>query len=288
MPVDLYTGGIEHATMHLIYTRFFHKACRDIGIVQGDEPMTRLRNQGIILGEDSEKMSKSRGNVVAPDELVDRYGADTVRAYLMFFARWDMGGPWNSRGIEGTSRWLRRVWGLFTEPGEGGEAGQETVDRLRRKLHQTLKQVTREMGELQFNTVVAALMELQNEMSQARSQGAAGTPAWSEALEIYLKMLAPIAPHIADELWERLGREGSIHLQPWPEVDEKAAVAEEITLVVQVNGKLRDRITVPVGIADEDARRIALESEGASRFLEGKAVRQVIVVPGRLVNIVAG
>ncbi|MFL6289874.1 MAG: leucine--tRNA ligase [Thermoanaerobaculia bacterium] len=288
MPVDLYTGGIEHATMHLIYTRFFHKACRDIGIVQGDEPMLKLRNQGIILGEDSEKMSKSRGNVVAPDELVDRYGADTVRAYLMFFARWDMGGPWNSRGIEGTSRWLRRVWALFTEEGEGGEASQETIDRLRRKLHQTLKQVTREMGELQFNTVVAALMELQNEMSQARSQGAAGTPAWSEALEIYLKMLAPIAPHIAEELWEQLGKEDSVHLQDWPEVDEKAAAAEEITLVVQVNGKLRDRITVPVGIADDEARRIALASEGASRFLEGKAVRQVVVVPGRLVNIVAG
>ncbi|MEA2563392.1 MAG: leucyl-tRNA synthetase [Acidobacteriota bacterium] len=287
MPVDLYTGGIEHATMHLIYTRFFHKACRDIGIVQGDEPMVRLRNQGIILGEDSEKMSKSRGNVVAPDELVDRYGADTVRAYLMFFARWDMGAPWNSRGIEGTSRWLRRVWSIFTEDAEAVEANQETVDRLRHKLHQTLKQVTREMGELQFNTVVAALMELQNEMSQARSQ-AAGTPAWTEALEIYLKMLAPIAPHIAEELWERLGKEGSIHLQDWPEVDEKAAAAEEITLVVQVNGKLRDRITVPVGIPDEDARRIALASEGASRFLEGKAVRQVIVVPGRLVNIVAG
>ena len=297
MPVDLYTGGIEHATMHLIYTRFFHKACRDVGIVQGDEPMMRLRNQGIILGEDSEKMSKSRGNVVAPDELVDRYGADTVRAYLMFFARWDMGGPWNSRGIEGTSRWLRRVWSIFTEEAlqeKPGEASQETVDRLRRKVHQTLEQVTREMGELQFNTVVAALMELQNEMSQARSQGVTGglgAPAWTEALEIYLKMLAPIAPHIAEELWERLGRlaqMGSIHVQPWPEVDEKAAAAEEITLVVQVNGKLRDRITVPAGIADDDARRIALESEGASRFLEGKAVRQVIVVPGRLVNIVAG
>jgi leucyl-tRNA synthetase len=287
MPVDLYTGGIEHATMHLIYTRFFHKACRDIGIVQGDEPMLKLRNQGIILGEDSEKMSKSRGNVVSPDELVDRHGADTVRAYLMFFARWDLGGPWNSRGIEGTSRWLRRVWSLFTEESEGGSASPGTIDRLRRKLHRTLKQVTREMGELQFNTVVAALMELQNEMSQARSEGAAGTPAWREAVEIYLKMLAPIAPHIAEELWERLGKEGSIHLQDWPEVDEKAAAAEEITLVVQVNGKLRDRITVPVGIADDEARRIALASEGASRFLEGKAVRQVIVVPGRLVNIVA-
>ncbi|MES1244712.1 MAG: leucine--tRNA ligase [Acidobacteriota bacterium] len=286
MPVDTYTGGIEHATMHLIYTRFFHKACRDIGVVQGDEPMTKLRNQGIILGEDSEKMSKSRGNVVAPDELVDRYGADTVRAYLMFFARWDLGGPWNSRGIEGTSRWLRRVWSMFTEESEGGTASQEVIDRLRRKLHQTLKQVTRNFEDFSFNTVVAALMELHNEMSQSRTDGAAGTPAWREAQEIYLKMLAPVAPHIAEELWERLGGQGSIHTQPWPEVDEKAAAAEEITLVVQVNGKLRDRVTVPVGIDDDEARRLALESEGARKFVEGKEVKQVIVVPGRLVNIV--
>jgi leucyl-tRNA synthetase len=292
MPVDTYTGGIEHATMHLIYTRFFHKACRDIGVVQGDEPMKKLRNQGIILGEDSEKMSKSRGNVVAPDELVDRYGADTVRAYLMFFARWDLGGPWNSRGIEGTSRWLRRVWSLFTEESDGGHAPQEVIDRLRRKLHQTLRQVTRNFEEFSFNTVVAALMELLNEMTQSRADGAAGTPAWRESLEIYVKMLAPIAPHIAEELWEKhrghrgVTGEGSIHIQPWPEVDEKAAAAEEITLVVQVNGKLRDRVTVPVGIADDEARRLALESEGARKFVEGKEVRQVIVVPGRLVNIV--
>jgi leucyl-tRNA synthetase len=289
MPVDTYTGGIEHATMHLIYTRFFHKACRDIGIVQDDEPMKKLRNQGIILGEDSEKMSKSRGNVVAPDELVDRYGADTVRAYLMFFARWDLGGPWNSRGIEGTSRWLRRVWSLFTEESQGGNASREVIDRLRRKLHQTLRQVTRNFEEFSFNTVVAALMELLNEMTQSRADGAAGTPAWRESLEIYLKMLAPVAPHIAEELWEKHRGdtgEGSIHIQPWPEVDEKAAAAEEITLVVQVNGKLRDRVTVPVGIAADEARRLALDSEGARKFVEGKEVRQVIVVPGRLVNIV--
>jgi leucyl-tRNA synthetase len=174
MPVDTYTGGIEHATMHLIYTRFFHKGLRDMGIVQGDEPMLQLRNQGIILGEDSEKMSKSRGNVVAPDDLVDRYGADTVRAYLMFFARWELGGPWNSRGIEGTSRWLRRVWSMFVEAEEDGKAaapGQPGIaERLWRKTQQTLKQVTRDFETLQFNTIVAALMELLNEISQAKNE----------------------------------------------------------------------------------------------------------------------
>jgi leucyl-tRNA synthetase len=162
MPVDTYTGGIEHATMHLIYTRFFHKACRDMGILEGDEPMLHLRNQGTILGEDSEKMSKSRGNVVAPDELVERYGADAVRTFVMFIARWEQGGPWSSRGIEGTSRWLRRLWTLYTKPAESGEAGAEVIRRLRRKVHQTVRAVTEDFEELQFNTIVAALMELMN------------------------------------------------------------------------------------------------------------------------------
>jgi leucyl-tRNA synthetase len=289
MPVDTYTGGIEHATMHLIYTRFFHKACRDIGIVQGDEPMVQLRNQGIILGEDSEKMSKSRGNVVAPDDLVDRYGADTVRAFLMFFARWELGGPWNSRGIEGASRWLRRAWNLYMEPAEeGSEPAPEVVAGMRRKLHQTLKQVTADFAAFSFNTVVAALMELLNELMQARTQGAAASAAWDEVKDVYVRMLAPIAPHMAEELWQSIGREGSVHRQLWPAVDEEAAQAEEITLVVQVNGKLRDRVTVPVGIGDEEMRARALATEGAIRFTEGLTVRKVIVVPGRLVNIVAG
>jgi leucyl-tRNA synthetase len=288
MPVDTYTGGIEHATMHLIYTRFFHKACRDIGIVQGDEPMVQLRNQGIILGEDSEKMSKSRGNVVAPDDLVDRYGADTVRAFLMFFARWELGGPWNSRGIEGASRWLRRVWNLYMEAAEEGtEPTPEILAGMRRKLHQTLKQVTADFEAFSFNTVVAALMELLNELMQARTQGAAASPAWDEVKDVYVRMLAPIAPHMAEELWQSIGREGSVHRQLWPAVDEEAAQAEEITLVVQVNGKLRDRVTVPVGIGEEEMRARALATEGAMRFTEGLTVRKVIVVPGRLVNIVA-
>jgi leucyl-tRNA synthetase len=287
MPVDTYTGGIEHANMHLIYTRFFHKACRDMGILEGDEPMIHLRNQGTVLGEDAEKMSKSRGNVVAPDELIDRYGADAMRSYLMFFARWEQGGPWSSRGIEGTWRWLRRLWTLLTEPAAAGEASAETLSALRRKVHQTLAQVTRDFEELQFNTIVAALMELMNEMIKARAAGAVGSAEWEEAVDIYLRMAAPVVPFIAEELWERLGKSGSIHTQSWPAVDETALEQEEIILVVQVNGKLRDRLTLPADVAEDEARERALASDGAQRFIADKTVRKVIYVPGRLVNIVA-
>ncbi len=287
MPVDTYTGGIEHATMHLIYTRFFHKAGRDMGVMKGPEQMTQLRNQGIILGEDSEKMSKSRGNVIAPDDLVNRYGADTVRAYLMFFARWDMGGPWNSSGIEGAARWVRRVWNLVTEPAAATQKGDPQMTRdLRRKLHQTLRQVTHDFETFEFNTIVSALMELLNEMYRAREAGLAGTPVWDEALDIYLRMMAPVTPHIAEELWGCLGNPYSVHTQPWPAVDEEATIEEQITLVVQVNGKLRDRITVPVDISREDAQAAALASESVQKFMGGKPPRKVIVVPGRLVNIV--
>ncbi len=286
MPVDTYTGGIEHATMHLIYTRFFHKAGRDMGILKGPEPMLQLRNQGIILGEDSEKMSKSRGNVVAPDDLVRRYGADTIRAYLMFFARWDMGAPWNSNGIEGTGRWLRRTWALFTEPKMHTRADAQTVREFRRKVHQTLRRVTHDFEAFEFNTIVSSLMELMNEMYKVSERGIAGDPAWAEAVDIYLRMLAPVAPHISEELWSLLGKRYSIHNQPWPTVDQDAAAEEVITLVVQVNGKLRDRIIVPVGITDEDARAMALTSASVQKILEGNPPRKVIVVPGKLVNIV--
>ncbi len=286
MPVDVYTGGIEHATMHLIYTRFFHKAGRDMGIMQGSEPMLQLRNQGIILGEDSEKMSKSRGNVISPDELVGRYGADTVRAYLMFFARWDLGGPWNSSGIEGVVRWIRRVWTMVTEPGLKGSPDPEMMRSLRRKVHQTLRQVTHDFETFEFNTIISALMELLNEMSGARDKGVAGTQEWDEALEIYLRMLAPVAPHVAEELWAYLGKPYSIHIQSWPQVDEEAAAEEEITLVVQVNGKVRDRISVPVDIEEGKAKQLALSSQAVAKYLGDKEPRKVILVPGKLVNIV--
>jgi leucyl-tRNA synthetase len=270
-----------------MYTRFFHKASRDMGITKGLEPMKQLRNQGMVLGEDNDKMSKSKGNVVAPDELVSHYGADTVRAYLLFFARWDMGAPWSSSGIEGVFRWLRRVWMLFTEPVEKGIADPELLRSLRRKLHQTLKQITHDFEVFEFNTIVSGLMELLNEMYKARDKGAAGTPEWNEALDIYLRMMAPVTPHIAEELWAFYGKPYSIHQQRWPDVDVIAAAEELITLIVQVDGKLRDRITVPVDITEEAAKSAALESEVIKKFLGGRPPKKVIIVPRRLVNIVS-
>ena len=286
MPVDTYTGGIEHANMHLIYTRFFHKACRDMGITEGHEPMIQLRNQGIVLGEDSEKMSKSRGNVVAPDALVKAYGADAVRAYLMFFARWEMGAPWSSSGIDGVQRWLRRVWTAFLEPAAMNKQDEAAVKGLRRRVHQTLKSVTRDYEQFEFNTIVSGLMELMNDLMKFKSQGAWGSPAWKETVEIYLKMLAPICPHITEEIWQSIGKPYSIHQQKWPVVDEEAARDEEITLVLQINGKVRDRITMPVNLEAEAAKAAALANETVKRHLAGKEPRQVIYVPGRLVNIV--
>ena len=290
MPVDTYTGGIEHATMHLLYVRFFHKALRDMGITKGDEPMTQLRNQGMVLGEDHEKMSKSRGNVIAPDALVEKHGADVVRAYLMFFARWDMGGPWNSQGIEGTVRWMKRVWTIFTDTASETNAtptcSADVRLSLRRKLHQTIKSITYDFENVGFNTIISSLMELMNEMYKARREGAVGSEEWYEATKIYLLMLAPVAPHIAEELWERMGGKYSVHTQPWPQVDESAIVVDEVEMAVQVNGKVRDKITVAVDADDETVKATALASENVQKYLEGKEPRKVIVIKGRLVNIV--
>jgi len=288
LPVDVYTGGIEHATMHLIYTRFFTKVMRDLDIVDLDEPMTILRNQGIILGEDGEKMSKSRGNVIAPDDLVERYGTDTVRGYLMFGWRWDQGGPWDSQGIEGVVRFLNRAWDAVVGPGVETEARPEEqlVRELRRKVHQAIRRGTEDMESFSFNTYMANLMELNNAMLKAKETALYGTDAWEEAVEALLLMLAPACPHVAEEMWARTGRPYSIHQQPWPVWDPDVAAEETITLPVQVNGKVRDRIEVPAGTDDDTARALALETEGAQRHLAGKQVVKVIVVPGRLVNIV--
>jgi leucyl-tRNA synthetase len=202
-----------------------------------------------------------------------------------------MGGPWNSSGIEGTVRWIRRVWTLFNEsagkkmPQAASSPGVRRA--LRRKVHQTLQQVTHDFENFEFNTVVSALMELLNEMYKAGDQGAVGTAEWDEAVDYYLRMMAPVAPHVAEELWtETLGRPYSVHIQPWPEFDPEAAEEDEITLVVQVNGKVRDRIVVPADISDEDAKQTALASEAIQKYLDGKSPKKVVVVPGKLVNIV--
>ncbi len=315
MPVDTYTGGIEHATMHLLYTRFFHKALRDAGITEGNEPMLQLRNQGMVLGEDNEKMSKSRGNVIAPDVLVHKYGADTVRAYIMFFARWEMGAPWDSQGIEGSARWIRRIWTLFTdhperseaqrrpEPVEGSKdassaptvasapAGtqplQSVLKNLRRRVHQTLQKVTHDFENFEFNTIISSMMELLNEMYKAREAGIIGSDEWNEAQDIYLRMLAPVAPHIAEELWtNHLGKPYSIHQQSWPKVDEEAAKEDSIEIPVQVNGKVRDHIIIPAEASEELIKSVALQSEVVQKYLEGKEPKKVIVANKRLVNVV--
>ncbi len=231
-------------------------------------------------------MSKSHGNVVAPDNLVAAYGADTVRAYIMFFARWELGAPWNNSGIDGTHRWLRRVWTSILEEVPGGNADKEVIRSLRRKTHQTLRSVTHDYENFEFNTIISSLMELLNEMNRAKGLGAWGTQAWEETVMIYILMLAPVAPHISEELWELTGNRYSVHQQAWPVLDEEAAAEDRITLVIQVNGKLRDRIEVDADITEETAKNLALSSEAIQKHLEGKVPRHVIYVPGRLVNIV--
>ncbi|MBC7261049.1 MAG: leucine--tRNA ligase, partial [Chloroflexi bacterium] len=288
MPVDQYTGGIEHATMHLLYTRFFTKACRDIGILDHDEPMLRLFNQGIILGEDNEKMSKSRGNVVNPDEYVRTMGADTTRAYLMFIGPWDAGGPWSSRGIEGVHRFLHRVWDVVVGPTKSFDrpATPQEIAALRRITHKTIRKVTDDMEAFRFNTAIAALMELNNYLVKAKNTPVVHSEAWSEAVRSLILMMAPITPHLAEELWERIGGPYSVHTQSWPQWDEAAAAEEMVTLVVQVNGKVRDRLSVPVGLSEEKARELAFGSEKVQRYTVGKDIVKVIYVQDELINIV--
>jgi leucyl-tRNA synthetase len=288
MPVDTYTGGIEHATMHLLYTRFFHKVLRDLGLGEGHEPMMQLRNQGQILGPDGQRMSKSRGNVVDPDEQVRTYGADSVRAYLMFGYRWSEGGAYNPENIQGVVRWLKRVWTLVLETAgqKPAKVEAEAVRSLLRKTHQTIRSVTHDLETFEFNTVISALMELTNAITDAREAGLAGHKDFNQAVEMLLLMMAPLTPHITEELWSRLGKPYSIHTQSWPSFDPEIAKEEEITLVLQVNGKVRDRIMVPAGIDEQEAKRLALASEAVTRHLAGREPRQVIYVPGRLVNVV--
>jgi leucyl-tRNA synthetase len=286
LPVAQYTGGVEHATMHLMYFRFFTKAMRDLGLIPFSEPAVRLFNQGIILGPDGEKMSKSRGNVVNPDDYVTTLGADTFRCYLMFIGPWSEGGPYRPQGIEGITRWLNRVWSLVVEPPESRGVDEEATAELQHQRHRTTKIVTDDIEDFRFNTMIARLMEYTSFLTKARDAGNVSPSAWRDAVETLVLMLAPPAPHIAEELWERLGKPYSVHQQAWPAYDESLAASETYTLVVQVNGRLRDRFDVSVDTTEDEAKELALTSPRVTPHLEGKQIDRVLFVPRRLVNIV--
>lgn len=292
LPVDQYTGGVEHAILHLMYSRFFTKALYDAGLVQVQEPFERLFTQGMIT-KNGMKMSKSKGNVVPVDEMVGRYGADTARVFILFLGPPEMDAEWSDQGVEGAYRFLGRVWRLIDEkvrlPQEPLDyAGLDSEDRgLMRAAHQTIRRVTEDIERYHYNTAVSAIMELTNSMV-AYKEARGVTPAFNEAARDLLLLLAPIAPHISEELWSTVGGRCSIHLQPWPEWKEELAAVEEITLVVQINGKVRDRITAPAEVSEEGAQRLAMESPRVKGHLEGTKIRRVIYVPGRLINIVVG
>ncbi len=292
LPVDQYTGGIEHATMHLLYTRFFTKALHTLGVVPFDEPMLRLFNQGMILGPDGEKMSKSRGNVVNPDEMVEKYGADTVRGYLMFIGPWDQGGPWDPSAIEGVSRFMYRFWSVAVDEAKpelaAAEPPADEVRTLERKLHQTIIKVTEDYENFRFNTAIAAMMELNNALIKAKGSAVVGSTVWEESVRSLALMMAPIFPHISEEVWNRLGNAESVHLQAWPMGDPEKAKEDEITVVVQINGKVRDKLTITPGTDKKVLEAEALALDTVQKWIDGKEIRKVIVVPNRLVNVVVG
>ena len=295
LPVDQYIGGIEHAILHLLYARFFHKLMRDEGLLNSDEPFTRLLCQGMVL-KDGTKMSKSKGNTVDPQQLIDRYGADTVRLFTMFAAPPEQSLEWNDSGVEGAHRFLRKLWKMVhahLEAGTPGELDSESLDQtqrdLRRKTHETIVKVSDDFGRRQtFNTAIAAVMELLNELARSADRSSVnGLAVEREALTITVQVLAPIVPHICHALWQALGHTDSLLDTPWPVPDQVALTKSTLQMVVQVNGKLRAQIDVAVDADRQSIEDSALAHENVLRFTAGQTIRKVIVVPGKLVNIVA-
>ena len=292
-PVDQYIGGIEHAVLHLLYARFFHKLMRDEGLVDSDEPFTNLLTQGMVL-KDGAKMSKSKGNTVDPQGLIDEYGADTVRLFTMFAAPPEQSLEWQDSGVDGASRFLKRVWKqVYTHVGQGPAPALQ-VDKLsegqksiRRKLHETIKKVSDDIGRrYTFNTAIAAVMELMNELSRFEDLSEQGRAVMQEALDAVALLLSPIIPHMSHHLWQQLGHNEAVVDFPWPSYDEAALVKDSIELVVQVNGKVRGRVSVPAGADNATVEEAALADMNVQKFTENKTVRKIIVVPGRLINIV--
>ncbi len=295
MSVDQYIGGIEHAVLHLLYARFFTKVLRDLGYVNVDEPFANLLTQGMVI-KDGAKMSKSKGNVVDPNALIDRYGADTARLFSLFAAPPEKDLDWSDQGVDGSYRFLNRVWKLVNEllPAVR-ESGQVDVDALsddartlRRTVHKTIRKVTEDIeGRFHFNTAIAAIMELVNAIQTFEPRNRPeSAPVLREAIESVLLMLAPFVPHFSEELWETIGHTGGIEQSGWPAFDAAAAVDDELLIVVQVNGKLRGKVTVPAGIAEDEVKALAMTDERVQSHVAGQTVRKVIYVPGKLLNIV--
>jgi len=296
-PIDLYVGGIEHAILHLVYSRFWTKVMRDLGLVTLDEPVTRLFPQGMVH-KDGEVMSKSKGNTVAPDDVVARYGADTLRLYILFAGPPELAMDWSESGIEGPHRFLHRVWRLVDRHAEKFATTQRTplpeslpdeASELRRKVHQTIQRVTRDIEErIQLNTAVAALMELVNDVYRLEGGVASGPghEALREALETLVLLLNPFTPHVCEELWARLGHAESLVRHAWPTFDAEVAREDKVELAVQVNGKVRGRVVVPREAGEDQIRARALAEPRVAEHVEGKQMVKFVVVPGRLVSMV--
>jgi leucyl-tRNA synthetase len=283
MPVDLYVGGTEHAVLHLLYSRFWHKVLYDLGLVNTKEPFQRLVNQGMILGEDGQKMSKSRGNVINPDDIIKEYGADSMRVYEMFMGPLEVSKPWATAGLVGVSRFLERLWALGEKPlAESPEAegiSAEETQNILRLLHKTIKKVTDDTATLNFNTAISAMMVYSSELARLEKLP---RPFW----EPLVQMVGPYAPHLAEELWEKLGHQESVSKSQWPRYDASLAADNEATIVVQVNGKIRDKFTAPIGTAKAELEKTALALPGIQKWLQGVTIAKVISVPDKLVNIV--
>ncbi|MFZ2917988.1 MAG: class I tRNA ligase family protein, partial [Trichococcus flocculiformis] len=280
--VDLYIGGAEHAVLHLLYARFWHKFLYDIGIVPTKEPFQKLYNQGMILGENNEKMSKSKGNVVNPDDIVERYGADTLRMYEMFMGPLDASSTWSEGGIEGSRKFLDRIWRLLLDENDKMRDRITTVNthELDKVYHQTVKKVTEDYDNLHFNTAISQMMIFINEAYKVDALP-------FEYVTGFIQLLAPIAPHFSEELWVKLGKPEGISYVAWPTYDEAFLVEAEIEVVFQINGKVKTKEMVPSDISNDDMIAMALENSIIKEGIEGKTVRKTIAIPGKLVNIVA-
>jgi leucyl-tRNA synthetase len=288
LPVDDYIGGAEHAVMHLLYARFWTKVMYDEGLISFQEPFTTLRNQGMILAPDGQKMSKSKGNTIEPDSLLDQgYGADAIRIMELFIGPWNQSANWSVEGMGGAFRFLQRVWTLVQEHA-GADTNTKLIENkeLKRAIHAAAKRVTEDLHDMGFNTAIAALMELTNELYKLKNNTPLGSSEWQAALSTLVQLLAPFAPHISEELWQQLGNQGSVHISAWPSWDEALLVSDMMKIVVQVNGKLRGEVHVATGASKEQVLETAKADKKVSGYLTNRAIKKSVYVPGKLVNFV--